>query len=61
MKAGKIINVVTTYSNYNRKISDCIKKQNEYDAWEDEKGVMEMEKQINNLKAELGKFLDTEI
>lgn len=61
MKAGKIINIVTTYSNYNRKISDCIKKQNEYDAWEDEQGVAEMQKQINTLKDELGKFLDAEV
>lgn len=61
MKAGKIINVVTTYSNYNRKINDCIKKQNEYDAWEDEQGVAEMQKQIITLKEELGKFLDTEV
>ena len=61
MKAGKIINVVTTYSNYNRKIGDCVKKQIEYDAWEDEQGVLEMQEQINTLNEELGKFLDTEV
>ena len=61
MKVRTIINAINTYNSYNAKINICIKKKNEHDAWDDEKGVMEMEKQINNLKEDLGKFLDTEI
>ena len=61
MKVSKIVNTMNTYNSYNAKINECIKKKNDYDAWDDEDGVAKMQNQIKNLKDELGRFLDTEV
>ena len=61
MKVEKIINAINIYNKVNADIDRCIKKKNEYDAWDDKDGVNKMQKEINNLKDGLGKFLDTEI
>lgn len=61
MKARKIVNTMNTYNAYVAKIDKCVTKRNDFDAWDDDSGVREMDKKINRLKSELGKFLDTEV
>lgn len=61
MKARKIVNVMERYNAYQTKIEKCVAKRNDFDAWDDDSGVREMNKKINRLKNELGRFLDTEV
>lgn len=61
MKAGKIVNTMNTYYSYCNKIDRCVEKRNELRGWEDDYAVKEMDKKINRIKGELGKFLDTDV
>ena len=61
MKVGKIISVVDTNQRYRDMINRYIVKRNEYDAWDNEAGVEEMNKQIIRTQDEYGHFLNTEI
>lgn len=61
MRVKQIINAVNTYYDYQNKISKCVIERNELIGWEDEYGIREMNKKINSLKQDLGKFLDSEV
>ena len=61
MKARKIVNTMNTYYTYQDKIARCVAKKNELSGWEDDYGVLEMEKKIKHLQKELGQFLDREV
>lgn len=61
MKVGKIISAVDTNQRYREMIRGYIIKRNEYDAWDNEAGVEEMNRLIIQTQDEQGHFLNTEI
>lgn len=61
MKVGKIISVVDTNQRYRDTVRHYIIKRNEYDAWDNEAGVEEMNRLIIQTQDEYGHFLNTEI
>lgn len=61
MKVGKIISAVDTNQRYRDMIKRYVIKRNEYDAWDNEAGVEEMNRQIIRTQDEQGHFLNTEI
>jgi len=61
MKVKSIINAVHTYNDYQYQIKENVKKRQMCDAFDDEWGVAEYNKKINEINKELGRFLDSEV